>query len=177
MPRHRRYNAGFARGGAPRRQTEWLSLAAQPSYTSLNPNSKIQFSLGLSATELDKLPFTITRTIGLLAVKSDQVAVQESTQGAMGICVVSERALTTGITALPDPITEANADFWFVFEPWTVIREVSNNYGTLSYVKMFDSRAQRKIEEGEQLAFIMANSNSGFGVQFGIQLRMLIKLH
>ena len=175
MAHRRRFTSNRAPG--PRRQTEWLSLAAPDAFTTLNPNSKIQFSTGLTATELDKLPFTITRTIGLLVVKSDQVAVQENTFGAMGICVVSERALTVGITALPDPLTEANADFWFVFEPWSVIREVSNNSGTMSYMKVFDSRAQRKVEEGEQLAFIIANSNSGFGIQFGISLRMLIKLH
>ena len=174
MARHR-FNVQRQRG--PRRQTEWLSLAAPDVLTTLNPNSKIQFSTGLTTDEVNKLPFTITRTIGLLTVKSDQVALQENTNGAIGICVVSARALTVGITALPDPLTEANADFWFVFQPWSVVREVSNNSGTMSWIKMFDSKAQRKVEEGDQLAFICANSNSGAAIQFGVQLRMLIKLH
>jgi len=132
----------------------------------------------MDATELGKLPFTVTRTIGMLTVKSDQVAGLELAFGALGACVVSERANTTGITALPDPVTEVNADFWFLYQPWALVatsNALTRLDGTMQY--SFDSRAQRKVEEGEQLIGIIANASSVHGANFYLSLRMLIKLH
>jgi len=162
-----------------RRQTEWLALASPSVLTVLPALSKIQFSTGLTADEIDKLPFTIVRTIGMLYVESDQVAGSEPTAGAMGITVVTARALTVGITALPDPITEAEADYWFLFQPWMASARITGG-GDLEnhvYRSMFDTKAMRKVEEGEQLAFIIANASASFGIHFMISLRMLIKLH
>jgi len=171
--RFRSFNRG--RSG-PRRQTEWLSLTAS-GLTTLAVASKARFAQ-LVTLEIAKLPFTITRTIGLLYVESDQAAATESASGAMGMTVVSERANTVGITALPDPVTESEADFWFVYEPWQIAFRFSGN-GSSDYVytKVFDSRAQRKVEEGDQIVGVIANVSAGSAVNFGIQFRMLIKLH
>ncbi len=94
---------------------------------------------------------------------------------------MTSRALTVGITALPDPVTESSADFWFLYVPWATgvrIESVAEqSHSATTWSKVFDSKAQRKVEEGEQLAGIMANASSAQGVEFQIQLRMLIKLH
>ena len=156
--------------------TEWLALAPPTATSTLSPSSKILVS-SLTADEKNKLPFTITRTIGILTVLSDTVATKEVSNGAFSAAVVSQRAVTTGITALPDPVTEAGADFWFLYQPWSIIRQVSNNSGSVPFVMMFDSRAQRKVPEGSDIAFVMANASSAFTVEFAVSLRILVKLH
>ncbi len=170
----RRFNSFQRRSGAPRRQTEWLSL----DFTGVNTVAAATKLLvaSLDSTELDKLPFTITRTIGLLSMRSDQTGAREMLHGALGATVVSERALTVGITALPDPVTENNADFWFLYTPWAISVEATpSGQGPMLYA--FDSKAQRKVEEGDQVVFVMANQSASFGGQFTLQLRILIKLH
>ena len=133
----------------------------------------------MDATELAKLPFTITRTIGLLSIISDQATASESPHGAFGALVVSEKAATLGVTALPDPVTEANSDEWFLYGLWdamTVVAAAPAQASSRQYA--FDSRAQRKVEEGEQIVFMIANAGSTpFNAKYHWQYRMLIKLH
>jgi len=173
---NRRFNTGrrFAQG--PRRQTEWLGLGlAQPS--ALGTSAKLLVG-SLDATEKDKLPFTITRTIGQIMVRSDQFAASEDPFGALGATVVTDRAVTVGITALPDPITEVNADYWFLFQNWHASALIGAGGGVGGvYVINFDSRAQRKVEEGEDIVFILANGSTTAGMSFHLSFRMLIKLH
>ena len=175
---NRRFNRGFNRTRGPRRQTEWLSLSAPTAFTGLGASSKIQYSTGLTAAEITKLPFTIVRTIGFAWIQV-QVETDAVASGAFGAAVVSQRATTVGITALPDPVTESEADFWFLFEPWTAgLRAIAAAGGNdMPYMMRFESKAQRKIEEGEDIAFIMANASSSAAISFQIQLRVLIKLH
>ena len=167
------------RTGAPRRQTEWLGLSFATGFSTIPAGSKLQVAT-MDADEITKLPFTVTRTIGLLTVKSDQNVGLELTMGALGFCVVSERAQTVGITALPDPVTEVAADFWFLYQPWSCVSEfdAGGDLGTLGVNRYaFDSRAQRKVEEGETIIGVIANSSSVHGANFFLSFRMLIKLH
>ncbi len=164
---------------AQRRKTEWLGLEFVSAPGTVPLGSKLLVA-SLDATELGKLPFTITRTIGMLTVNSDQNAGMENVSGAFGATVVTERALITGIGSLPDPVTEVNSDTWFLYQDYVfiqIIRDTPAQHGTPLFQYKFDSRAQRKVEEGEQVAFVIANSSTAFGVSFYVQLRMLIKLH
>ncbi len=176
---NRRFRSFSGRARGPRRQTEWLSLASPTALSALGAGSKVQFSAGLTTVEIAKLPFTIVKTIGQLYVRSDQDLNSEEAMGALGAAVVSQRATTVGITALPDPVTESEADFWYLFEPWAQSIEIdAGTFGSESVTNVrFQSSAQRKIEEGEDIAFIMANASAAFGIRFGVSLRMLIKLH
>ena len=176
---NRRFNRsrGFTRG--PRRQTEWLSLAAPTSSVVLPAVNKIQFAIQ-SAEEIAKAPFTIIRTIGYVFI--EQQSIVDSVQsGAFGMCIVTERAQAVGITALPDPVIESDADFWFVYEPWATgvrIETVAEQSMSSSpYSMRWESRAQRKVEEGDRIVGVMANASVAQGVEFQIQFRMLIKLH
>ena len=175
--RRRSFNRGFARG--ERRKTEWFALSAPTGVSTLAASSKAIVT-SLTTVEKAKLPFTVIRTIGLLTVLSDQIILREVPSGALGATVVTDRARTVGITALPDPVTESEADFWFLFEPWSCIMQVDGTpivTTSSPWIKVFDSKAQRKVEEGEDVVFIIANADSASGVFNTVQLRMLIKLH
>ena len=173
---NRRYSFRGQRPG-PRRQTEWLSLGFQTSPTQLGLSAKIQF-LSMETAEIAKLPFTITRTIGQLTVWSDQTIATETPMGAAGLCLVNERAVAVGITAFPDPVTENDADFWFLYQPFAAPFILDAAGDTFHFsVSNFDSKAQRKVEEGTQIVGIIANSSASSGMFFIINLRMLIKLH
>ena len=100
------------RGVRSRRKTEWFPSADVTALTSLAP-ATFNFDQSLTAVELAKRPFTVTRTIGSIWVRSDQVAAVEDPFGAVGFTVVSDKAIATGVTALPDPITQEGSDAWF----------------------------------------------------------------
>ena len=170
---HRRTR--MARTSGPRRQTEWLSLEFQTSGSNLAASSKVLVAQ-MDAVEQAKLPFTITRTVGLISVWSDQIAATESNPGAFGGTIVSDRATVVGITAIPDPVTEHNADFWFLYEPFQCVGGPDGDQRQINFQMKFDSRAQRKVQEGDDIVFVLANGGST-GIIYLINLRMLIKLH
>ena len=177
MPRFRQRSNFGGRRGNPR-QTEWLAREFPTSPVSLN-FATFAFDSSMDATEIAKLPFTITRTIGLLSVISDQTAASESPHGAFGALVVSEKAATLGPTALPDPVTEGNSDEWFLYGLWSamIVAGASSDQNQAQLFH-FDSRAQRKVQEGEQIAFMIANAGgTPFNAKYYWQYRMLIKLH
>jgi len=169
----------FARRSGPRRSTEWLAKEFLTAPTTLDGLTFI-LDAALDTTELAKLPFTITRTVGLLSIFSNQVGSNEQPHGAMGAMVVSEKAATLGPTALPDPVTEANSDEWFLYKEWdatTKVAATGASFGGIMQIP-FDSKAQRKVQEGEQVVFMIANASSAADdAQYYLQFRMLIKLH
>ena len=172
---NRRFNRSF-RSNAPRRQTEWLAREFVSGFTNIAASSKNLDSV-MDTTEKAKLPFTVTRTIGLLTVWSDQVIAFETVNGAVGMAVVTDRATTTGITALPDPVTEANADFWWLYMPFIALGSAAADSSNQHVFQMkIDSRAQRKVEEGQDLAIIVANASTT-GLSYILDYRILIKLH
>ena len=79
-----------------RRATEWFASANVTGVTTLAAASFL-FSQSLTAAELAKRPFTVTRTVGSIWVRSDQVANTEDPFGAIGFRVVSEKAIATGL--------------------------------------------------------------------------------
>ena len=169
-----RRSAGFGRR-SPGRLTEWGAEAFTTGEEVLAASS---FSIlsSLAAAGLAKRPFTITRTIGLLAIRSDQAAALEMPFGALGAMVVSEKAANTGATAIPDPVTEASSDEWYMYLEWAAGGEASTNAGFPLALYHFDSRAQRKVQDGEDFVFVIANANANDGAQFFFNARTLIKL-
>jgi len=170
--------SNFRRSAGPRRNTEWLAFEVSGSLTSVGPSTKSLIAV-MDATEKGKLPFTITRTLGTLFVQSDQQAANEFAAGAFGAYVAEDRAVAVGITAIADPVTEANSDIWFVYKAWQESFKVVGTTGVSDniYRQDFDSKAQRKVEEGQDIVFVIANAASSPSIQFNVQFRMLIKLH
>ena len=156
-----------------RRQTEWFASADQTGIVVLGGNTFL-FSQSLTAAELAKRPFTVTRVVGSVWVASDQVAAAEQPFGALGFLVVSDKAVALGATALPDPITQEGSDSWFVY------RSFAGSGGPIEgrpmIEHMFDSKAQRRVEDGEDIAVMLSNANAAQACAFILKFRMLVKL-
>ncbi len=126
------------------------------------------------------VPATIVRTVGILTVTSDQHTADENPFGAMGFAVVSEQARAAGIGSLPTPITNEDSDLWFVFQHWSAPVAVGSNasFGNIARVFEFESRAQRKVEEGEAIVVVLENAAAaGVGASYVVKYRLLFKLH
>ena len=159
---------------ARRRATEWFGSADITGSTVLAA-ATFTFAQSLTAAELAKRPFTITRTVGQIWVASDQVAALEFPFGALGFQVVSDKAVATGATALPDPITEKSSDTWFTYQSFAAAGgPIDGSGGTIFD---FDSRAQRKVEDGSDVAVMVTNADANFGLRFILQFRLLIKVN
>ena len=156
------------------RLTEWFSKAFAADATTLAASSFV-IDTSLSALGLAKRPFTITRTVGELAVYSDNAGVVEHPLVALGAMVVSEKAVATGATAVPDPVTDVVSDEWFLYQ--TLVGPQTTAIDGAGPMRVqFDSRAQRKVQDGEDIVFVLANPNSVDGLRFWFNFRMLVKL-
>ena len=178
MARNRvRRSGGFRPvGPVSKRQTQWFASADISSFAAL-PGGGLLLEQTLSeATLLTAVPATIVRTIGHVLVTSDQVAAQEQPFGAMGMAVVTEQARALGITAIPSPIIEEPSDVWFTYVPWAAQGGPVN--GAPLQVFEFDSRAQRKLEDGMGMVVVFESASAaGIGALVLCKFRMLLKLH
>ena len=117
----------------------------------------------------------IRRTRGRFHVISDQGSVTEQQDGALGMIVVTDTALAVGITAIPGPVTDANDDGWFVWEPFTQVSQLTlgasftSGGTTLQYE--FDSKAMRKVAHGFSMAIVLESNVSG--CEFGVGMSLL----
>ncbi len=92
--------------------------------------------------------------------------------------VASDKAVTLGATAVIDPVTEAQSDLWFQYMPFACgIKLSASGIAIDAWTHYpFDSRAQRKVEEGQDIAIMVANASADDGLFYILNFRMLIKL-
>ncbi len=171
--------SGFIRRqGVMRRESLWFGIA-ETTNTITAGNNAILFA-GLGAAELALRPFTVVRTRGEFLVVSDQKAAGIENVGAgLGVAVVSDQALAIGVTAVPTPMTDRGSDLWFLFiEIMSVINTGATAVEThQAFSRSFDSKAMRKVEEGQDLAFSIETSAISSGAIIQKAGRMLVKLH
>ncbi len=131
-----------------------------------------------NAAALALRPFTILRTRVSCNFRSDQTATTEDITGAFGMIVVKESAATIGITAVPTPLTEVDADF-FVYQgmtaPFTSLTSVGFQDG-VGVRYDIDSKAMRKVGTNDDVAVVMELRSTG-GAEINIEGRQLIQLH
>ncbi len=176
MPFRTRVSTSF-RGRGPRRSTEWFASADVTAVATLAAGSKV-LDQSLTTAELAKLPFTVVRVRGEVLVISDQIAGAEEQLLGIGFGVFSDTAVAAGVASLPDPITNESDDLWFVHKfVFNTILGTSNIQGNIGGVQMFDSKAMRKVEEGSDIAVVLANGSASFGLEFWLKFRLLVKLH
>ena len=161
-----------------RRESLWL---AGSWVTSTILSNAVVLITSLNAAALALRPFTIVRTRGWLALRSDQVANTEGQAVVYGNIVVSETAVTAGVASVPTPITEAQADF-HVYEQLTAAFVISSAVGidaAAGTQKPYDSKAMRKVDLGEDLIEVAEVPATGIseGVLLRTFNRILIKLH
>ncbi len=176
---HTAGRSGFIRrGGVRRRETLWLFLSEVN--TVLVGGNAVVLQQSLNAAALALRPFTIVRTRINWFMKSDQTAALEIPQVALGGAVVSDQSVAIGVTAVPTPFTDLGSDLWFLHEilacSFTFV--TGAGFDAIGGVwKDADSKAMRKVEDGQDIIFSMENSGNSLGSNNTTAGRMLIKLH
>ncbi len=166
------------RGGRNVRQTRWIDSPTIIQSTIVAASTAVLVH-SLAAPGLALIPFTVTRTIAYLWTRSDNLFSTELTELFYGQCVVSEQAEAIGITAVPTPLTDAGSDLWFLhmLKMGDTVSQGTSGYGTTQPQMIMDSRAQRKVVDGEQLIGVFETGNASNGVVGKVFFRQLIKLH
>ena len=169
--------SGFVRrNGVMRREMVWLDTIVA-SVTLASP-SAVALVTTLNAAALAARPFTVVRSRGFLQVKSDQIAAQETFQVGYGQIVVTDIASAAGVASVPTPEVEVASD-WQTYQ-WAA--------GALGFVTgagiwndgifvEFDSKAMRKVDQGDDLIEVVEASSVSLGATVKIFNRTLIKLH
>ncbi len=161
---------------APKRATTWVgTVEASVTLTAVTAGAKI---LLLTFDVPDDR--TIVRTRGNLHVESDQIAASETVIGAFGMCVVSDTAAGTGISAIPGPMSTPNWDGWFVFEPFIFGFAFASGVGFQEndgHQIVLDNKSMRKVKEGDTIALVVESGVNGDGMVAGANIRQLFKLH
>ncbi len=166
------------RGGRMVRETAWVGVTEVNIVLSGANSSAIQNSA--SASLLNLRPFTVVRSRIEWFCKSDQTVGLERYQAALGFAVVSDQALAIGVTAVPTPFNDIHSDLWFMHEiiagSFTFVSGVGFEPVGGIY-KSIDSRAMRKVEDGQDIALVIENSGISLGTDNMTAGRLLIKLH
>ncbi len=177
MARNLRVRRSFA-GRGQRRQSLWVGSPDSTGVVAIAAGG-VRLDGSFNTAALQLRPFTIVRTRGWVFVKSDQEVATEVPFGAMGMAVVSDQAVAIGITAVPTPITDESSDLFFMWTPFVSDISVSSAIGIIKGGSLFefDSKAMRKVEEGEDLAITLENASATAGLQFITKFRILLKMH
>ena len=158
-----------------RRATDWIASSAETTTTALAASTAV---LDQQFTFLE--PATIVRVRGDLWIASDQGAATENPFGSMGICVVREQAATVGITAVPLPYTDAPDEAWFLLQNFAertrFFTGAGMEHGLFQHYEL-DSKAMRKVAQGDNIAVVVENADATAGLLFLMTFRILVKLH
>jgi len=147
----------------------WSGLV-QGSPVTVPAASKVLLSQFFLATAFEE---TIVRTRGVFTIVSDQEAADEQQVGALGFMRVTDEAITAGAASIPGPVTNADDDGWFVWVPF--VRQLRAGIGLGPWMTnfMIDSKAQRIVREGQQVAVMVENASSSHGLTIQVALRVL----
>lgn len=121
------------------------------------------------------IDLTILRTRGWLCYFAGTPTADRFISGAFGIMIVKDLAAAAGVASLPGPATDASDDSWFVHEWFISQLEFGTAVGmepNFGNSRSFDSKAKRKIEEGEVAVAVVENL-TGSGISFGVNFRCL----
>ncbi len=160
-----------------KRGNVWIGLFGSTSSAAVAAATPILIG-SLNAAALALRPFTIVRTRGVAIWESDQIAASELPFGAFGIQVVSDSAAAAGVSSVPTPTTQTDADF-FVYEPLATSFVFASAIGIATQggmVKEFDSKAMRKVGNDDDVVVTVEHFSGSFGALFNLGGRMLVKL-
>jgi len=167
------------RGGRQVRETLWIGDA--PTITTLASASSAALISSSAAAILALRPFTVIRTVGFFAIRSDQAAASEVYDGAIGYSVVSDQAVAIGITAVPTPFTDLGSDLFYVHQMKMTRFNFISGVGTETEQArgwQYESKGARRVNDDQD--FILTAETSavaGGGVAIHHAARVLIKLH
>jgi len=166
---------GGVRRAVQRRETLWIDEPFSDTGLSVIGGTILS---SLSAAGLALRPFTIVRSHLEVYMRSDQIAASEHQAGAIGTCIVSDQASAIGVTAVPTPVTDIASDLWMLHQ--VMFAEVSrgaSGFASIGRGWTIDSKAMRKVEEGEDFLTVAEFSAVGSGFNLLVAGRYLLKLH
>ncbi len=169
---HNRGSSAFRR--VPRRSTGWSAVNSGTTFTALGANTII-----LDQVFVPLIPEqTIVRVRGLLIVETDQQTAPEDMLGAFGISLVEEPAATIGVTAVPQPVSDASSESWLVWQGFGATYKFSaGGFFPRSDVQyVIDSKAMRKLNSNQRLAITLQNFHATTGMNYWYILRILSML-
>ena len=173
----RRFSGARTRLVRSGRKTFWLSGTISES--TLGAGNSALLVTALNAAALALRPFTIIRSRGYWSIQSDQVIASEDQIVHYGGIVVSDQAVATGVAAVPTPVTEDGSS-WFFFDGITAFLAFHDATGInpqFATLRVVDSKAMRKVEEGQDVIEVIQNSAISQGVDVVTYMKYLIKLH
>jgi len=116
-----------------------------------------------------------------MIVSTDQEVADESYGAAWGAAVVSDQAVAIGVTAVPTPVTDASSDLWFAYQAMVGRYQFrdATGAGRDGFVYELDSKAMRKVNQGEDIITVAESSVGDFGGGSFVSVfgRMLVKTH
>ena len=137
-------------------------------------------SLSLDAGGLLLRPFTVLRSRFEILWNTDQAAVTEMPIGALGVGVVNDVAAALGASAVPDPVSDANYD-WFVHQGLLCQISIA---GTVAGFQVpagqsytVDSKSMRKVGIADDIVVVSTNSDASVGAEISLAGRILVQLH
>ena len=141
---------------------QWIGTADQGG-TAVASGAKL-----LIQTLVPTSAVTILRNRGYLMVRPQAGSVDLIADGAFGIGIVSEQAVTTGITAIPGPFTDSGWGGWLFHTFWRVFLDVTTDVGRLGQEfgaqYEIDSKAMRKLGVNERMVEVFESRNGAVTV-------------
>ena len=138
--------------------------------STLTASSKVLLAQATLSTSFNE---TIRRIILDIEHRSDQVSASEAYQFAIGMCVVSDAAIAAGAASIPGPITDADDDLWMYwrsFQGSVTVGAIAGDVVTLAQLEHTESKAMRRIQEGQQLAIMAEAQSTGVAISFGLSI-------
>ena len=160
------------------RKTFWLGGVVTK--TLLSSASQAALLTTLNAAALALRPFTIVRTRGWWSFLTDNVTASEDQVAHYGEIVVSDQAVAIGVTAVPTPATDNQSGFHVydsAAQSSSLLSSVGLNPDMQPHRYQFDSKAMRKVEEGQDLISVVETDALSLGLSVFTFSRTLIKLH
>ena len=158
-----------------RRSTEWGTFA-QTAAVTVPAASDVLVATFPAATLAPVTPGTIVRVRGTVLWNSDQVAANEVQFGAFAIGVVGDPAATAGVASVPVPSVVGWGDDLFFMT--MALQNIGASGITVTRQNIlaieFDSKAMRKINDGEALA-VTASNWGATGAEIAVSFRILFK--
>ena len=160
-----------SRGHGSRRLTQWIGPALQE-FVSV---------ASTGATLIGSAPFdeasTVVRVRGQATIQPGSFAADLNVVGAIGIGVVSSEALGVGVSAIPEPFTDADWGGWLLWRAFSFHLDVQTAAGfdLNSALQLdLDSKAMRKVGPNESIVLIAESQTGAFDISMPV--RMLVKL-
>ena len=147
----------------------WTSLVSSAPVT-VPAASKVLLGTLVLSTAFEE---TLTRARGRYSVSSDQAAAIEEQVGAIGLIRVTDLAVTAGVTSIPSPVFDGSDDGWSLWSGFSQSRTVADAFNSETYE--VDSKAQRIVRQGQQLALVVENGHATDGLRIMVSFRFLAR--